>query len=492
MRKNALCAIAMSGLAVPALALPSHAADFDLPAMIKDPIPENLTWNGFTFYGAIDLGTQYLTHGAPVPASMYTPPSMITPMGRTPMFGLAFSQEELSNFGIKTQQSIGFNTSFVANAQMTFNPTSGELSDALKTLQAANGVPLNQQGFQVEGARAGQLFSGVLYAGLDNSTLGRLTFGRHLDLIGENLANYDPLFSYGTSYLAFAGLAPGPVSSETPFADSSIRYSNDFGIFHVAGLYGHPDTDEKEVWQVSAGLTYKGLSFDAMGGHASDQVSASALSAASIAADPAGAQSLGAKVYDTDMYALFAKYKLDLGGGSYRSDSEWQPSVTFSGAYEHVVQMNPADGGYQAGHTTAGGYVLGPVVTLSGSAAAGIVNNGFTGGNANYDIFLAGVKYEFAPQWKVALDVQDIRRSGFGYGLGEAGASGYSAVPCSSSAFANCAGSVEMISARLNYQWTKRVDVYIAAAYSTVRDGMRAGYLHGDNFDPTIGIRYAF
>ena len=33
---------------------------------LKDPLPDTLSWQGITFYGTIDVGYGYQTHGAPL------------------------------------------------------------------------------------------------------------------------------------------------------------------------------------------------------------------------------------------------------------------------------------------------------------------------------------------------------------------------------------------------------------------------------------------
>jgi hypothetical protein len=68
----------------------------------------------------------------------------------------------------------------------------------------------------------------------------------------------------------------------------------------------------------------------------------------------------------------------------------------------------------------------------------------------------------------------------------------YSKVHCSSTAFANCAGWQDVVGARVEYQANKNFTIYGGAAFSEVHAGMRAGFLHGSQFDPTIGARFMF
>ena len=44
----------------------------------------------------------------------------------------------------------------------------------------------------------------------------------------------------------------------------------------------------------------------------------------------------------------------------------------------------------------------------------------------------------------------------------------------------------------LDYHPFKRLDVYAGAMYSEVTGGMANGFLHTNNFDPTVGLRVQF
>jgi predicted porin len=468
----------------------AQAADLGL-GPVKDPLPDNLTWHGITLYGAIDIAGQYVTRGAPLPNSMYATPGIISPMGRTGMWLLAPNQEQVSFIGLKTEQPLGYDTTFLANAQIGFTPVTGALDDTPKTLQQQNGVPLAQQYFSGDGARAGTLFNGLLYAGLANPTYGTVIFGRQFNLLVDNYSAYDPLLSYGASYAGWAGTATGPGSPETPYWDQSVKYTFNYDPFHVSGMYGSPGTNLRSAWQLSGGFAYNNFSFDAVGGQAFSQVSLSALSAATITAYPLNSNDLGAKIFDSDVYAVFAKYKIDLDSAGHKDDSKWIPSLTFFGGYERLVMKNPSDGGVLPGHQTIGGYEVGPVIATNGSTASGIVNNGFTGGNETIDIFFGAMRYDFHPQWKIAAEYSHYQRSGWGFDLAKVNPS-YSPTPCSNATFINCGGSLDIVSARIQYQWTKRIDVYFSVAYSSIHRGWRAGYLHTDDVNPTLGIRYVF
>jgi len=56
----------------------------------------------------------------------------------------------------------------------------------------------------------------------------------------------------------------------------------------------------------------------------------------------------------------------------------------------------------------------------------------------------------------------------------------------------NCAGSEDVVSALLDYQWTKRLDVYGGVMYSQVKDGLASGFINNDATAVTVGSRIKF
>jgi predicted porin len=282
---------------------PAMAADYKAPPKPVEFSPAEippLTYAGVTIYGNIDIAAQYETNGAPFSGTAYSSPSMIVPQGRRHQFVVAPNQEAPSFVGVRVEREFALGTSFVAKAETAFVPTTGALADALKTLQNSNGVALANQNFSFDAARAGQALNGQVYAGVSHQTFGTLTGGRQYTPMLDEYLRYDPLSSYGFSLFGFSGLASGQGSSETPIMDSSIKYTNKIGPVRVAALYARPETNAKDLVQVSGGFDWKGFSVDAIYGKSHDQVSASSLSAATLAANPAASTQLGARVFDSE------------------------------------------------------------------------------------------------------------------------------------------------------------------------------------------------
>jgi hypothetical protein len=187
------------------------------------------------------------------------------------------------------------------------------------------------------------------------------------------------------------------------------------------------------------------------------------------------------------MFGAFAKW--DLSHSGLANGSDLVSRTTIYAGFQEIEFKNPSNGGISPGHHTIGDYVIGPVVTTSGSPAAGIVNDGFTGGTRRLDMFYAGLKYQVSAQVTASAAYYRFHQNSFGFGVKSPA---YSPVACSNTAYVNCAGWEEVIGARLEYQATRNFTVYGGAAYSQVNAGMRRGFQYASQLDPTIGLRFMF
>jgi predicted porin len=481
--KGLVCAIASVGFI-------AGASAADLDGFLKaPPVVPDLTWHGITLIGAYDVSGQYESHGAPYAGNGYSSSSIISPFNRGPQWLLAPNQSAQSYIGVKVDESVTGQLHFIARLEMGFNPTTGEISDTLKSLQRANGVPLNLQNVNGDGPRAGQILNGEAWAGFEDKTWGTVHVGRNNAVSTDMLGAYDPLASYGFSLFGYVGIFAGQGSSETPRVDQSIKYLNNFGPFRIEAMYGQPNTNVNQFYQGSVGVARPNFSVDVVGGHASDLVSSAAL------AGPAnlGSPFLGARVFDTNMYGIFGKYVFDLGRNGLQDPSESR--LTLSAGFSRIDFSNPSDGGFAPGHSTIGGYQIGPAFSTNGSSATGVVNYAFTGGDRLLNVsFIAG-KYQYDSQWSAAIAYYRYDQNTYGLGVNNLPgivAPSYSKTTCSSSAFINCSGSEQVVAFRVDYDWTKNLKLYAGVAYSKVSGGFAFSYLNTSEFDPTVGMRFTF
>lgn len=483
---------ASAGLAsaIIVLHLGSSASGGDIAFPIKaPPVLPDLTWNGISIIGAIDVSGQYQQYGAPYAGQTFTSSGVIIPQSRTPQWLLAPSQSLQSFIGIKIDRALTPDLKFIARAEMGFNPTTGDIADTLKSLQSNNGLPLASQIASGDGSRAGQIFNGEAWVGFDSKSWGIIHVGRNNAPALDMLAAYDPLVSYGFSLFGFVGVMAGQGSGETARIDNSVKYLGNYGPFRTELMFGAPDTNVKNFFQGTVGFVQPNFSIDLIGGHTSDSVIASSLSGAG----NLGSKFLGARIFDTDMYGAFAKYVFNLGGHGPLSTSE--SKFTLSGGYQRIIMSNPEDGGYSPGHVTIGGYQLGPIFPTNGSSGAGVVNYAFTGGDRKIDTsFIAG-KYQYDTQLSFAMAYYLYHSSSFGLGVNSIPgivAPAYSKMNCSSNSFTNCSGLEQVVSFRTDYQWTKNFMIYGGLAYSKVSGGLAFSYIKTSTFNPTVGLRMTF
>jgi predicted porin len=463
----------------------ARAEDFPIKA---PPIIPDLTWNGITLIGVIDVGAQYEQFGAPYVGRTPSPAAQLVPESRSSQWLWAPNQTELSYVGFKVEEPVTSDLKFIARGEIGFDPTTGGLDDAVKSVKINDGIPLAQQTANGDGARAGQLFNGELWAGLNSNPWGTIRAGRNNAVSVDMLGAYDPLASQGFSLLGWVSLLSGQGSADTVRLDQSIKYLNSYGPFRTEIMYAAPNTNVKDFLQGTIGYVRPNFSVDLFAGHTSDSVAISPLSGAA----NLGSDFLGARVFDSDMYGVFGKYVFDVGGNGPLTTTESKFAV--SGGYQRLVLMNPADGGLSAGHALPGGYEIGPIVATNGSAGAGIVNNSYTGGNRQVDIsFIAG-KFQYDAQLAFSLGYYRFDQNSFGFGVNNpAGlAPIYSTTNCSSSAFFNCAGSEYGIGFRTDYQWTKNLMAYAGVSYSKVSGGFAFSYIKTSTFDPTVGLKFSF
>ncbi|HEY6452877.1 MAG TPA: porin [Steroidobacteraceae bacterium] len=432
------------------------------------PADEALTWHGITLYGAVDIGLQYESHGAPF-SDYYTPAStnIVQKDSRESVFGVTGSNSSQTKVGLRGLEPIGGDWSGVFALETWFNPQAGVLSDSLKSLTIDNGLAPGQQTTNNDGASAGQLFQ-IAYVGVSSKTFGTLTFGRQQNLVADGVSVLDPNHAAPAfSLLGASGAYAGAGSTEDKRMDSTLKYGVSFAdTVHVRALFkfnnangGSADT----AYQANIGAQYAGLALDAYYSKIHDAVSLTSLSAAQVAELPklgfSSSNSLSATISDNTTYAILASYKLA------------PLPVKFYVGYEHIQYANPATA-VAAGTAGLGGYTL------------AFVNNAAYAGDKKLDVYWAGVRYTVLPNLDVTAAYYGYRQNAYGTGK-QAG--------CSTKAFSVCSGTFRDYSLDLNYRFTRRFDLYAGLMYSGVSDGLANGYLYDTtNLNPTIGVRYVF
>jgi predicted porin len=440
---------------------------------------EALTWHGITLYGIVDLGLQYETHGAPF--SDYHPAgsaNIVQKNSRQSVTGLTPSNLSQSRVGLQGVEPLGVGDwNGVFRLETFFNPQTGELSDAEKSMVINNGKSAGQQSTNLDSSVAGQAFQ-TIYAGFSSKTYGTITFGRNTGLLADGISKYDPNYaSQAFSLIGMSGTYAGGGDTEDRRFDSSLKYLVTINnMFRVGALYKFNGSNgaANTAFQAQVGFDYAGLSMDGYFSKANSAVSASPLSAAQVAngvtvcpaviptgvscqAGASTTNSLAATISDNTAFSVMALYNWDV--------------FKFFAAYEYMKYENPKNP-LAGGFTDIGGYNL------------AIVNNNAFVNNKEINLFWGGVRYTVIPHLDLVGAVYYYHQNAYGTGA-NAG--------CSTNASGTCSGHFEAFSFDAVYSFSKRFDGYAGAMYSAVYDGVANGYtFQRNNLNPTVGVRFKF
>jgi predicted porin len=460
------------------------------PAKTED---SSLTWKGITLYGIIDIGIQYDTHSAPF--SDYFPAtsgSFIQKNDYDSPTGLTSSNLSQSRIGLSGNEPLWGDWAGVFRLETFFNPSSGNLSDALKSVALNNGKALTSQQIGVDSSVAGQLFAGAAYAGLASPTVGSFTFGRNVTIVADGISKYDPMgAAQAFSVIGYSGTAAGGGDTEDRRLDQSIKYVAKYGPIHVGAMYefgsysGSTDTG----YQFQLGAEFAGLSFDGYYFKKYDAISVGPLSniqvaeitnicnadVASITATnpppPGGkttpstarcysiSNSLAGTVSDNKTYMITALYNL----------GAVVPIKLYAG-YEHIAFDNPTDP-VPVGTVIIGGYVL------------ATANNKAYENERTLQVFWGGLKWSLTPQFEVSAAYYGYKQNSYATGK-NAG--------CTTTVSGACSGNLNAASLLLDYYLSKRFDVYGGPFWSGVQNGLANGYYAKDNIATTLGVRFKF
>jgi predicted porin len=452
------------------------------PAAPKD---DSLTWHGITLYGIIDVGIQNQTHGAPI-SDYFVGGSaeVVQKNSNHPVTGVTPSNLSNSRIGLQGVEPIVGDWSGVFKLETFFNPQSGQIADALKSLVQNNGRSLANQNTNVDSSASGQTFI-QSYAGFSSKTFGTFTFGRQNTVLADGIAKYDPNYaSQAFSYIGIAGGPAGGGDTQNRRLDSSFKYVESFspvegGVAHFAAQYkfNQATGSANSAVQVSFGGEYAGLSLDAYYSKIKDAVALSALSAGQVAdlptlcpnPLPAGGScvaasptnALAATVSDNTAYALMGLYNMG--------------TLKFFGGYEHIRFANP-NTPLAAGFDVAA-YRVAYVNVQSGPKST-YVND------KTLQVFWGGVRYTVLPELDLVGAYYGLKQNAYGTGA-NAG--------CSTNKSGTCSGTEDIVSFDADYRLSKRFDAFAGVMYSGVHDGLANGYIfHTTDITTTVGVRFKF
>jgi predicted porin len=465
-KKTLALAFALAGFAASA-----KAADLDTGG-IKDPIPDNLTWNGVTLYGTIDIGYTHQDHGVPLNGSF--PQTLEYNLwnaknANREISTLSADALSRTNIGLTIEEGIGGGWLAVGKAATDYSPLSGELADGPASLLQNYGIPLVKQTANGDSNRAGQAFNGEVFGGVSNSSYGTLTVGRQRSFQYEAFDEYDPQgLSYAFGVIGYSAGFSGAGDTEAARWDNSVKYTYQYGPLHAGAMYsdGGPETGIfGGAYGFDLGGAYRSFSLDAIYQHESAVVSASAASATTLAGT----------ISDNTSWSVQGKYTYAFAEGL--KDGAGGPKLTFYGGYENISFADPSET-VLPGSTTVGGYVL-----------STITSNAYNTGRV-LQLFWTGAKYELPSGWSFTGAYYHVDQNAY---VSKGKTCATATLPTTGiRTNSNCAGTYDDGSIVVDYQFTKHFDVYAGVNYSTLDGGLASGFLSDSQTTVSTGVRVRF
>ena len=426
-----------------------------------------LSWYGITIYGTVDMGVAWQSHGTPFNSvAPFGLEYLVQKNSNRALWSIAPNGLSQSFIGVKATEPLAAGWSFVFNWQMGFDPYSLQLSNGPLSQLENNGVPAALQNTNGDSSRAGQWYNGALYAGVSSKTYGTLTVGRQNSLTLDGVNAYDPMGgSYAFSVIGFSGATAGVGDTEDTRYSTAAKYRVDVGMFRAAALYqfgGYAwNNASTDAWELQLGADpYNGpwgkLGLDAIYSRVTDAVSTSPLSSAALAAKYFG--TVASTISDDTSVMLLAKYTYG--------------PVQVYGGYENIYFAPPSTP--QTTYTDIAGLV---------SLTPNITNTAYTANQKVLQVFWTGAKYAIT-------DKLDVTGAYYHYIQDAFGPPKTCALAGSSSS--HCAGTLDAVSAMLDWRFAPKFDVYAGAMFSEVNNGLANGYLFHTSIDPMAGLRFQF
>jgi predicted porin len=463
------------------------AADLPYKAAVKAKAPENddICWHGVCLYGNIDMGVTWIQHSAPLSPFAGAPlDTLVSKNGAGSYFGVGPNQMSTSFIGLRGKQEIADNLYAVFNLQSLFDPASGLNANGPGSVAQNNGLPIGFQNSFGDSSKAGQMFNNAAYFGVSSPTYGTLTIGRQSALSSDLIVNYDPLSgSNAWSVITFQGANGGGGDTEDRIYDNSIEYRVNVGPVRLAveaQLSNGGNSGTNNAFEGNIGFDYMGFSLDFLGGKINDAVSAAPLSAAQVTAAvaaglPTSTGQVAATISDNTVFQVGARYTI----------GPWK----LFGGYENIHFANP-NNPLAPGAPIEGGYII-----------TAPNNTNFTTDKVLQTAWF-GVRYAITPALDITGAYYHEWQNSFVNAANPTGT-------CSTAVASSCRGTLDAVSAVIDWRFARHMDVYAGVMWSQVNNGLANGFLganiigptgtpnpvinnHASNVDPGVGLRYQF
>jgi len=497
----ALCAT--SALVCPTGAFAADMAPYTkAPALAASPVPPSctglqdfflsnclLSWYGITVYGTVDVGGGYQTHGAPFDKYFNTGASyFIQKMNRSAMWGLAPNGLSQSNIGVKGIEPIAPGWNFIFQLEAGFDPYSLQFASAQQSLVENRGLALNQQSMNGDSSRNGTFYNSVGFAGISSPTYGTLTFGRQNTLSLDGINAYDPMGgSYAFSPIGFSGTAAGGGDTENARSTTAAKYRftyNDFRLGALAQLGGYNlqnGATNAYEGQIGGDIKHLGpgtLSLDGIYTYNRNAVNLGLTGGggAYIGSSPTTPftpqTTIGATLSNNTAWQALAKYTVG--------------PLKVMGGYEYITYAPPSD--VPLSFTDIGGGGIGAGYPGTSISATNFIGTPGNGTDKHLQIMWIGAKYSVTENVEVTAAYYHYIQSNYLVPTASKNCTGV----FGNEGNGDCAGTLDAISALVDWKFAPKWDTYAGIMFSQVNGGLANGYLVRNNLDPTVGLRFRF
>jgi predicted porin len=489
-----------------------------------------LAWYGVRFYGTVDLGGLYQTHGTPLDRNFPTGASYIVGAGgtgatnRTPGWGLAPNGLSQSNIGVEIKEPIApGGWSFVGRAELAFDPYSALLANAPQALQDAKGTAQNTEALPFDSSRWGWLNTNQ-YVGFSQPVWGTLTFGRQNTLQLDEINAYDAMGgAYAFSPIGYSGKAGGSGDTEDARWTTAIKYRVNIGDFRL-GIMGQPiggsnggynsynPNNGAIAGDVGGDFRHLGpgtLSVDVVGTYERDAVNISAMYPGQVVnfqgtptTFPADA-ALKATLSDQVTVSVAAKYSFGSWGAPAApivAKGPVPPSgpvgipLTLYAGYEWIQFSNPSDpqttsfidDGFtfnNSGGVNHGSIATANLTSINNNAFNALCGTGTGCGNETFQILWVGAKYGITRDLDIIGAYYEYWQNQFVSGVG---------ICVNAAAHSQCAGTYQVTSAVLDWRFLPKWDAYAGVVYSIAEGGIANGDIQNNNLAGVGGVRFRF
>jgi predicted porin len=454
-----------------------------------------LIWAGVRFYGTIDVGGTYQTHGAPFDPYFVTGASyFMQKMNRTAGWSIGPNGMGQSALGIQVKEPLGLGWSLIGQLEGGFDPYSLEYANSPHSEFNNIGIPQHLWTTNGDSSRGGQFYNSLGFVGVSNDTYGTLTVLRQNALTLDGVLAYDPMGgAYAFSPIGFSGVVAGGGYTENAKYTTALKYRLNIANWRVAGLWqfgGYDQNNASEgAFEAQIGGDFKigpgTLSLDAIWGFNKDGVALGLGGAPNnlqgipnLFGPGSNAAIMTATISNNTNVMALAKYTWD----------KWR---LFAG-YEWNQFANPSDPfvGKGSGFTD-----------IAGDFVCVACNNGITGTNINstafnasagfkdrvLQVFWTGFRYDVTTTLYVAGAYYHYDQNDF-------------AASTANQAFCNlsnanknwCSGTMDAASALVDWKFLPKWDWYLGTFYSQFNGGLVNGYLVRSNIAATSGVRFRF